>query len=121
MERLLRSAGLRCQAFPCIDIYLSADSAMERACIVSDIRMPGRSAFELPALLQEQRRTIPIVYVTADDKAEYRDAARQVGAAGYLRKPIDDQALLDAIKWVLSSGIRQSKREKTHETRRDSS
>jgi FixJ family two-component response regulator len=28
--------------------------------------------------------------------------ARKLGAAGYFRKPVDDQALLDAIEWALS-------------------
>jgi FixJ family two-component response regulator len=121
MERLLRSAGLKCRAFPCLDVFLAADFALERACVVSDIRMPGRSAFELPALLRAQHRTIPVIYVTAHDTTEYRDAARQVGATGYFRKPIDDQALLDAIEWALSSGIRQPRPEGTHEAQRDSS
>jgi FixJ family two-component response regulator len=28
--------------------------------------------------------------------------AQRVGAAAYFRKPVDDQALLDAVAWALS-------------------
>jgi DNA-binding NarL/FixJ family response regulator len=31
-----------------------------------------------------------------------RDLAQRFGAAGYFRKPVDDQALLDAISWALN-------------------
>jgi CheY-like chemotaxis protein len=42
-----------------------------------------------------------VILVTAYDTPETRDLARQVGVAAYFRKPVDDQALLDAIAWAL--------------------
>ena len=46
---------------------------------------------------------IPVIFVTAFDTQETREQARQGGAVGYFRKPVDDQALLDVVKWALSS------------------
>ena len=39
------------------------------------------------------------------DSPETRDQAKKAGAAGYFKKPIDDQALLDSIEWALTKQI----------------
>jgi FixJ family two-component response regulator len=43
--------------------------------------------------------------VSAHDDAETRAYARFLGAKMFLRKPVDDQALLDAINWVCNTSI----------------
>jgi FixJ family two-component response regulator len=63
--------------------------------------MPGVSGLELPALLASAGRRLPVILVTAHDTEETRDIAQRAGAAAYFRKPVDDQALLDAIAWTL--------------------
>lgn len=45
---------------------------------------------------------MPVIFITAFDSKEIRQQAKEAGAAGYLRKPVDDQALLDTIHWALS-------------------
>ena len=42
-----------------------------------------------------------VILVTAHDTADMIEAAQRSGAVAYFRKPIDDQALLDAIAWSL--------------------
>lgn len=37
------------------------------------------------------------------EPGETRQQAKQAGAVGYFRKPVDDQALLDTIQWALTS------------------
>ena len=89
--------------FSSVDEFLQADCPSEGACVVSDIRMTGRSALGLPAHLRQADRPIPVVFITAYDTPENRDAARRAGAAGYFRKPVDDQALMDAIEWAVGA------------------
>ena len=100
--RLVRSAKMEPKTFASVDEFLRAQLCDENACIISDVRMPGRSGLELPRLLTEARRQIPVIIITAHDTPEIRDIAQQAGAAAYFRKPVDDQALLDAITWALS-------------------
>jgi FixJ family two-component response regulator len=66
--------------------------------------MPGISGFELPGLLARAGHHVPVIFVTAHDTPETRQRAQSVGAAGYFRKPVDDQALLDAIAWAIGGG-----------------
>jgi CheY-like chemotaxis protein len=51
----------------------------------------------------EKGINIPTIFLTASDNEGNREIAKQKGAHGYLRKPVDAQALLDTIHWALTS------------------
>jgi FixJ family two-component response regulator len=99
--RLVRSARMQPRTFASVDEFLRTDLLDSNACVISDVRMPGTSGLDLPSLLARAGRRLPVILVTAHDTADARDNARRVGAAAYFRKPVDDQALLDAIGWVM--------------------
>lgn len=101
--RLIRSAKMAPRIFSSVEDLLDADFSDAQACIVSDVQMPGASGLELPGLLSRIGHHLPVIFVTAHDTPEARDRARQVGAAAYFRKPVDDLALLDAIARAISS------------------
>lgn len=98
--RLARSAGMGAQTFASIDELLREILPESNACIISDIRMPGVNGLELPGLLAKAGCSLPVIFITAQDTPETRTAIQRVGAAAYFRKPVDDQALLDAIEWA---------------------
>jgi FixJ family two-component response regulator len=100
--RLVRSAKMQPRTFESVEEFMHADLSDENACVISDVRMPGTSGLELPALLARAGRHLPVIFVTAHDTPETRDIAQRAGAAAYFRKPVDDQALLDAVAWALS-------------------
>ena len=64
---------------------------------------------ELQQQLTAKGHKIPVIFLTALDSNETRQEAQRAGAAGYFRKPVDDQALLDTIRWAL--GIYSSSKE----------
>ena len=101
--RLLRSARMQPRTFASVEDFVRADFSDDNACIVSDVHFPGTSGLELPGLLERAGRHLPVIFVTAHDTPEARNAAQRFGAAAYFRKPVDDQALLDAIAWALSN------------------
>jgi FixJ family two-component response regulator len=82
--------------------FLSISRQEQDACIVADIRMPGLTGFDLTETLAARGIGIPVIVVSASDDAQVREYARRVGAAGFFQKPVDDQAILDAIWWSLS-------------------
>jgi FixJ family two-component response regulator len=100
LVRLCRSAGLEASGFGSVDDFLAAEIPPGDACVVADIRMPGTVGTRLPALLAERHRTLPVIFITAYDTPESREQARNAGALGYFRKPVDGQALLDAISFA---------------------
>jgi FixJ family two-component response regulator len=100
--RLVRSASMQARAFPSVEEFMAADISDKRACLICDVAMPGVSGLDLPTLLARAGRNLPVIFVTAHDTPETRAIAQRVGAAAYFRKPVDGQALLDAIVWALS-------------------
>ena len=103
LEMLLISASMEVLAFKSAEDFLEYEFREEKACLITDIKMKGLSGLELQQQLNERGIKLPVIFLTAFDSNESRQRAKQAGAAGYLQKPVDDQALLDAIKWALSS------------------
>jgi CheY-like chemotaxis protein len=56
-----------------------------------------RSARSVGAQIAEAGVRVPVVVITGHDTTESRERALAGGASAYLRKPVDDQALLEAI------------------------
>ena len=100
--RLLRSAHLDVETFSSAEDFLHNPRDSQNACILIDIRMPGLTGFDLMERLITEEIRIPVIAVSAHDDAEIREHAKELGAANFFRKPVDDQALLDSIWWAIS-------------------
>ena len=103
LARLVRSAEIEVQTFASAREFLDSPHRIERACVVADVMMTGMSGVDMCRELSGADAALPVIFVTAYDTPETRQAAKEVGAAGYFRKPVDGYALLDAIRWALSS------------------
>ena len=101
LDRLLRSADLHAETFSSPDEFLNSPKQKKNACILIDIRMPGSTGFDLQQKLTAVDIRIPVIVISASDDAQIRERARELGAVSFFRKPVDDQALLDAIWWAI--------------------
>ncbi len=102
LQRLLRSAGFEVKAFSSAEEFLQSANLEEKgACLILDIRMPGLTGFDLQQKLISKGIRMPVITVSAFDDAETRERARKLGATAFFRKPVDGQALVDAIHWAL--------------------
>ena len=102
--RLLKAADIKASAYSCVDEFLAASLEYDSACIVADVHIKGTNSLDLPRRLEKRGLKIPVIFITAYDTAETREQVKQIGAAGYFRKPVDDQALIDAIHWAVDNG-----------------
>ena len=107
LARLLRSADLDAETFSSADEFLNSPKQKENSCIIIDIRMPGSTGFDLQQKLAAYDIRIPVIVISASDDALIREHARELGAISFFRKPVDDQALLDAIWWAISGGRKE--------------
>ena len=101
LSRLMRSAGIESHAYASPESFLAEIHNEGHACILMDITMPRMSGLELGAQLREKGITLPMIAISAHDDDDTRHLARDLGVRFFLRKPVDDQALLDAISWVV--------------------
>jgi FixJ family two-component response regulator len=104
LSRLMRSAGVESQAYGNPENFLAQVQNTEHACVVLDITMPRMNGLELLRQLGARGIRLPVIAVSARDDDETRQLARDLGVSLFLRKPVDDQALLDAIAWVVVGG-----------------
>jgi FixJ family two-component response regulator len=44
-----------------------------------------------------------VIFITAYDTTANRQAAHRAGAAAFFRKPVDGEALIDAITWAVDT------------------
>ncbi len=100
--RLLRSAGLDVEAFPSGSEFLDSIPTHQPDCVVLDLHMPGMDGFEIQNRLAKLGRRVPVVIITGHDSPETQDRALAGQPIAYLRKPVDDRTLLDAIELALS-------------------
>jgi FixJ family two-component response regulator len=98
VERLLRSAGFRVEAFGSAEDFLERDALDGAACAVLDVKLPGMNGLELQQRLIERGHRIPIVFVSAHGDSVLRAHALRAGAIEFLKKPFDDSTLLDALE-----------------------
>lgn len=101
--RLLRASGYRVKAYAEPEHFLRELGAGATGCLVLDMTMPKLSGLQTQARMREMGRELPVVAVSALDDSHMRERARELGASFFLRKPVDDQALIDAIAWVSAS------------------
>jgi FixJ family two-component response regulator len=103
LTMLFMSADMAVKTFETAEDFLKCQLREQNTCLISDIKLKGLSGLELKQKLAEREVKIPVIFLTAFDSNEIRQQAKQAGAAGFFRKPVDDQALLDTIQWSLSS------------------
>ncbi|MGZ7056751.1 MAG: response regulator transcription factor [Candidatus Angelobacter sp.] len=97
LERLVKSAGYRCQSFASAEDFLQFGNREATDCLILDLMLPGMTGLDLQRQLADEGFQIPIVFISAHDSPRERARAIQGGAITYLVKPFDGQDLLEAV------------------------
>jgi FixJ family two-component response regulator len=95
--RLLRAAGIEAVAFETASAFLQSLQARQPDCLVLDVQMPGMNGLELQQRLNFLAVTLPVIMITGRDEASIHAICMAMGASTYLRKPLNDDDLLDAV------------------------
>jgi two-component system, OmpR family, alkaline phosphatase synthesis response regulator PhoP len=78
--------------------------------ILMDVMMPKADGYSACWTIKQDEVTkaIPVVMVTALGYELNRRLAQQTGAAAYITKPFDKQALLDTVAHILKNGSQET-------------
>jgi DNA-binding response OmpR family regulator len=69
--------------------------------LITDVRLPGISGFELVRRVQRLRPETPIIMITAYSSGQGKEEAERLGVFRYFQKPLNTDALLAAVKTAL--------------------
>ena len=95
---LLSGENYECVEFSDADTFFSANDFRRPGCILLDVRMPNMSGLELQNKLKEIGCDLPIVFVSGHADIDMAVNAVKNGAFDFLEKPVDAEALADAIE-----------------------
>ena len=103
LSRLLRASGLEAESYANGQEFLDAAAELRPDCVVLDLHMPGMSGLQVLRKLKAAGQRLSIVVITAHDEPETRERCIDAGACAYLRKPLEDRLLLNAISAAMRS------------------
>jgi FixJ family two-component response regulator len=107
LQRLLQASGYRVQDYGSVGDMLLAGMGPEPGCLILDIHMPGPSGLELQAMLAAEANPLPVIFVTGEATVQDSVRAMKAGAADFLFKPVDSDALLAALDRTLKDDANQ--------------
>ena len=99
MKGLIRSLGYNATTFASAEEYLRSDR--DSSCLITDLHMPGMSGADLHDQLIADGHRIPIIFMTAYSEEKVRARVLDAGAFGFLRKPFDDEQLIECLDKAL--------------------
>lgn len=103
LTRLLRAAGHQVRTYASAAEFLLARQGTLRGCLVLDVRMPGGpSGLELQKALARQGETLPVIFLTGHGDIPMGVQAIKNGAFDFLTKPVERDALLNAVRAALA-------------------
>jgi FixJ family two-component response regulator len=112
LARLIKSAGIEVLSFLSAREFLDDPNLGQIDCAVTDLRMPGVDGFKLQEMLAETVPYLSVVFITGHGDIHKTVKAIQGGAIDFLEKPVDDKALLEAVR----RGSERSREQKASHT-----
>jgi FixJ family two-component response regulator len=100
-ELFLKSEGMDYKSMEGAEDFLNMYKPASGDLLVLDFSLPGMNGCDLLKKLDSDSIYIPTIVVTAFDNAQSRECCRKYGVKAYLRKPVDGDALIDTIKYIL--------------------
>jgi two-component system, LuxR family, response regulator FixJ len=116
---LIGTVGLRVQAWADPQAFLAGFDRAAIGAIVLDVRMPGISGLTVLDTLVQQGVDQPVIMLTGHGTVEMCRRAFKAGAAEFLEKPVDDEALLEALQNAIRQHVKSRERNQAGQQARE--
>ncbi len=104
MAEMVESFGYAVVTFASGSQFLASNNLHAVACLITDVRMPGMSGFDLHDKLTAATDDVPTIFLSAFPDEKGNDRAMKAGAVAYLSKPCRRNDLLAYIRSAVARG-----------------
>ena len=94
VARLLRQLGYKSLLFPSAEAFANHSDFDGVICVLLDIDLGDVSGIEVRHRLKEANISVPVIYITGNDRPAVRAAALHSGCLAYLTKPFSAMSLM---------------------------
>jgi FixJ family two-component response regulator len=105
LSRVLREEGWNVETFESAEAFLAREDGQRPGCLVLDVTMPGLDGLDLQRRLIKEGQTLPIVFLTGHGDIPMSVQAIKAGAADFLTKPVNSEALLSAVSAAVEQDV----------------
>lgn len=105
--RLLDAAGFEARGYASTGDFLLQPPPDRPGCVLLDVRMPGPSGLDLQAALRRQASALPVIFLTGYADVAASVQAMKAGAVDFLTKPVEREALFEALQRALARDAAQ--------------
>jgi two-component system, LuxR family, response regulator FixJ len=102
LSDLLLVLDVACCTFDRAEAFMAEFEPGRFDCLITDVRMPGRSGLELQERLRELGSSMPVIFITADTNPTTHARALRGGAYACLSKPVNDEELFHLLQDALN-------------------
>ena len=107
LKRLMKSAGYSALTFASAKEFLAHEIKHKTpACLILDVKMPGKNGLDLQQELAQRENSIPIVFISGHGDIPTSVKAMKKGAVDFIPKPYDDEELLTAVRGALEHDLK---------------
>ena len=100
LDWLMRGAGWHVECFASGEEFLARPRAMQPGCLIVDVALPRLDGLALQETIADRRET-PVVFITSGRDVGLTVRAMKAGAVDFLTKPLDEPAMLCAVRSAL--------------------
>ena len=119
LEALIRFEGWQAETFGSGQDFLARPRMFSPSCLVLDVSLPDLNGLDLQKVVAADRNEMPIIFITGHGDVPMTVKAMKAGAVEFLEKPVDSDALLDAIRSALERSFATLDRESETQSLRD--
>jgi len=101
LELLVRSESWKPETFASAQEFLNHPRRLVPSCLVLDLSLPGLNGLDLQKQLLVEHIDMPIIFITGHGDVPKSVQAMKAGALEFFMKPLDNDALVSAIRKAL--------------------